>query len=376
MKNPANKLARLIAVVIALIATSIAHAQYSDLLAHGTDDVFWVAQVVSASDGKQRREQTILRARGIGGGETRWVEVARLNDRVIELAGRGSDVVTLLSTRDWLVLWGNGQMTGPSLPNGSMIQTIASDRDSIWAIAIVGSPQGAATTTATTQSSEASSPASVTTLPATTNASAMRTAPGDLALYQLDRGNWVWKSGMPSEMASSDVGRLAMTVVGGYPLISMADADGVLHTYQYGSDNQWIPRGTVTPAGKGPIKLVNAGQAVLWEGGANGAGSIHVLGEKWSQAIPLKVSVEVRQPEARTIAAVSGNLRFLFLDNGKIFEQPFKTDGTSLGSAAELVMPSGNPNPYSWPMVVLVMALLLALAGAVFRRRAPAAKEE
>jgi hypothetical protein len=67
-----------------------------------------VAQVVTSTEGKQKREETIIRARGIGGGQTRWVEVTRLNDRVVNLAARGSDLVTLLESRDWLVLWGSG----------------------------------------------------------------------------------------------------------------------------------------------------------------------------------------------------------------------------------------------------------------------------
>src|SRR3954464_14364073 len=84
MNQPVNRFHCLM-LLVALVAASFVHAQPSDLLAHGTDDVFWVAQVVSSTDGKQRHEETIIRARGIGGGQTRWVEVTRLNERVIDL---------------------------------------------------------------------------------------------------------------------------------------------------------------------------------------------------------------------------------------------------------------------------------------------------
>ena len=200
------------------------------------------------------------------------------------------------------------------------------------------------------------------------------TAPGELALYKLERGTWVWKSTLPSDARTDQSANVGMAIVGGSPLIAVADTDGAIHTYQYGNDNQWTNRGVVTPAQKGPFKLVNAGQAVLWEGGTGGAGSVRVLGEKWSAPVPLKVSTEVRQPEARTIAAVGGNLRFLFLDNGKIYEQTFDPSGKSLSSAAELAMPSGTPNQYNLPMIALVMALLVALAIAVLRRGMPGKK--
>ena len=300
--------------------------------------------------------------------------MTRLNERVINLAGRGSDLVALLDSRDWVILWPNGQMTGPSIPQGSVIQTFASDRESIWAIAIVGTPASLTTSSApsTEPATASASPAPAT--PATT--SATNTAPGDLALFQLDRGTWVWKASLPADVRSDASAAVSMAIVGGRPLVAVADAQGAIHTFQYSSENDWTTRGTISPAEKGPFKLLNAGQAVLWTGGAGGAGSVRVLGDKWSDAVPLKASAEVRQPEARTIASIGGSLRFMFVDNGKIFEQPFKLDGTSVGNAAELSMPAPGGTPYNWPMIVLVMALLVALAGAVFRRSMPTKKPE
>jgi hypothetical protein len=202
------------------------------------------------------------------------------------------------------------------------------------------------------------------------------TEPGELALYKLERGTWVWKSTLPSDARTDQSANVGMTVLGGSPVVAVADSDGAIHTYQYGNDNQWANRGIVTPAQKGPFKLVSTGQVILWEGGAGGAGSVCVLGEKWSAPVPLKVSAEVRQPEARTIAAVGGNLRFLFLDNGKVFEQAFDPTGKALSSAAELAMPAGAPSQYNLPMIALVMALLVALAIAVLRRGMPGKKPE
>jgi hypothetical protein len=380
MNNPVNKLIVIAAAMLVLFASPMLRAQPSDLLAHGADDVYWVAQVVANNDSKQRREETIIRARGIGSGQSRWVEVTRLNARVINLAARGSDLVALLEPRDWLILWGTGQMTGPSIGGGSVIQTIASDRDSIWCIAIQGSPP--TTTAANASTNPATEPSTTaasmpTRAPSISNPSSTQmTEPGELALYKLERGTWVWKSTLPSDARTDQSANVGMTVLSGSPLIGVADIDGSIHTYQYGNDGQWTNRGVVTPAQKGPFKLVATGQAVLWEGGTGGAGSIRVLGEKWSEPMPLKVSAEVRQPEARTIASVGGNLRFLFLDNGKIFEQVFDATGKSLGNAAELPMPSGATNQYNLPMIALVMALLVALAIAVLRRGVPGKKPE
>lgn len=374
MNNRPIKLHVLVAIMIGLLATNV-RAQPSDLLAHGTDDVFWVAQVVTTNDGKQKHEETVIRARGIGGAQTRWVEVTRLNDRVINLASRGSDLVALLNSRDWLVLWDSGQMTGSPIPGGSLIQTMASDRDNIWAIAIVGSPlptTNSSTTAAT--SLPASAPARTLSIgnPSTTQ----MTEPGELALYKLERGSWVWKSTLPSDARTDQSANVSMTIVGGNPLIGVADLDGAIHTYQFGADNQWTNRDTITPAQKGPFKLINTGQGVLWEGGTGGGGSVRVLGEKWSNPIPLKISMDVRQPEARTIAAIGANLRFLFVDSGKIYEQAFDTSGKALSTAAELPLPTGTTMQYNWAMIILVMALLVALAGAVLRRGMPGKKPE
>jgi hypothetical protein len=375
MNKLANKSVAIAAIAFALMSASIV-AQPSDLLAHGAEDVFWVAQVVTTNDGKQRHEETIIRARGIGGGQPRWVEVSRLNDRVINLAARGSDLVTLLDSRDWLILWGTGQMTGPSIPGASVLQTIASDRDSIWAVAIAGSPPAVATTSSTTNPSTTAASVPNATPSISNPSSTQTTAPGELALYKLERGTWVWKATLPGEARTDQTANVAMTVIGGTPVTAVADTDGAIHTYQFSSDGQWITRGSLAAARKGPFKLVDAGQAVLWEGGPGGAGTVRVLGEKWSEPVPLKVSAEVRQPEARTIAAVGGNLRFLFLDNGKIFEQTFDPNGKSLSNATELAMPSASPNQYNLPMIALVMALLVALAIGVLRRGMPGKKPE
>jgi hypothetical protein len=382
MKIRGNKLLSLIVAFMALLALAGAPARAQDLLAHGTDDVFWIAQVVSTSDGGARHDETVIHARGIGGGQTRWVEVTRLDARAINLAARGSDLVALLSSRNWLILWGTGQITGPPLGGGSIIQTMASDRDTIWAIGIVGSPpstEPSTTRTATTNEAVTTTPETTTPSPsmvASTTSPAM-TAPGELALYQFDRGNWVLKARLPGDAhVTGSAAHVSMTVMSGLPLIALADTDGAIHTYQFTKDDQWTSRGVITPARKGPFKLVNAGPAVLWEGGDSGAGAVHVLGETWSKAIPLKVSMEIRQPQARTIAAVAGSLRLLFADNSKIYEQPFKPDGTSLGSAAELVMPSGNDMNYNWVMIGVFVLLLMALGAAVFRRSVPGKKEE
>ena len=69
MSKPFNKLRCIVCLLFALVAGPMTRTQFSDLQAHGTEDVFWVAQVVSTSDGKQRKEATIVRARDIGGGQ-------------------------------------------------------------------------------------------------------------------------------------------------------------------------------------------------------------------------------------------------------------------------------------------------------------------
>src|SRR5436190_1473920 len=161
--NPRGPRAAMLLLLLLLVAVALfsvaasapTTASNSDLLAHGSEENVWVAQIL-----KRPTEKTVIRARTVP--DSQWQELLRLNGRAIDLASRGTSLAVLMENGDWLLVWSGGFSTGPALPNGMKLLAIATDRDMLLGI---GAPGGAGTgsSAATTPSTAA---ASTTTSPA------------------------------------------------------------------------------------------------------------------------------------------------------------------------------------------------------------------
>lgn len=111
----------------------------------------WMAQVQPESTDASAKLTTIIRLRATT--SDRWTEVARLPGRTTSMAVHGSQLAVLQESGDWSLIWLGGSALGPSLPTQSRLLSLASDGNSLWAIAsIVGAlPSTQPSTTSTTQ---------------------------------------------------------------------------------------------------------------------------------------------------------------------------------------------------------------------------------
>jgi uncharacterized RDD family membrane protein YckC len=374
---PLNRTWLFLAIVPLLMLNAAARAQVSDLLAHGSGDRLWLAEVVQQPE-PQGGERTILRTRQTGAGNTQWIELARLNGRVVALANRGNDLVALLDSGDWLIVWSNGRTPGPSLPQGRRILAIASDEHSLYAIGAAPVPN--ATTLAVTQSEladaqveeesqleEASSPATAPTEPWPAEAS--DAAPDRAALFILERGRWVWRTDLPAQVPLDAAAGVALGVVQSRPVLAVARGAKVL-AFEYTVQGTWSDHGEVALREAGPVKVLAAGaRPGIWAAGAGGGGDLFVRGETWSKPIPLQPSEPVRQAQARTLASAGGNLRLFFIENARVREQSFTLEGQPIGTVSELNFPRMPSTPESqWPSIALMIALMFILFGTIRRR--------
>ena len=339
-------------------------AQSRDLLAHGSGERLWLAQIVETGDEQTPGERTILRTRQIGTGDTQWVELARISGRVDALANRHNDVVAKLGQR-WLIIWRGAGTSGPPLPDGRRLLALASDETTLWAL---GGSVDAPAPEMTQESAEGLEAAPSRPLQRPGVSSPQKRP----SLFLLDRGRWSWKADLPTDVAADDVtlDSIALGVIKTRPMLAIRQADQHVATLELAADGSWIDRGTIEPVEPGPIKVLAAGsQPALWAAGSGGAGSVYLLGERWSAPAPLQVGQPVREPDGRALAAVGANLRFFFIDNDRVHEQSFGLDGQPIGEVAELSFPHAPAAPPShWPTVALMAALMFILFGTIRRR--------
>src|SRR3954464_9789570 len=98
-----------------------------DLLAHGTDQPLWVAQVTRPRGIGMTGEKTVLRLRGLGD-EKRWRFAGDVGDRVYALSNRGEELAVVVYD-GWRLVSPSGVRSGTPLPNDSRVVEIAGEGD-------------------------------------------------------------------------------------------------------------------------------------------------------------------------------------------------------------------------------------------------------
>jgi uncharacterized RDD family membrane protein YckC len=347
-----NNLAGLLGCLLALVATVQAAAQSvpQNLLAHGTGEMYWIAQVQSRRSGTKLDEYTIIRGRQVGG-DARWPEIGRVPARVIALANRGAELAVLLESGDWMLLWPGGSAMGRSPQDGSRIVTMGGGPSSLWAIA-VGGRQVSTTDESTT------SPA---------------THPAAAGLYMLEAGQLVRQSALPAAMNAPSIAAMSLAIVGGEPVLGARTDDSRVRMARW-SDGKWESLGDVDAGDAVQMKLIGGMAApVLWLAPASGPGRIHFYSEeRWSDPRPLEVAGYTPASPERVLAAAAQNLRLAFIHDAKLVEQAFDPDGVPIGSAELLptLQPSTEPAPLRWLYTSAAAMLMMVVIGSV-RRGAP-----
>src|SRR5262245_34368039 len=89
-----------------------------DLLAHGTDELYWSADVVPTTE---RRGSTVVngvkttvRVRSMG--QPQWREIALIAAQARDLGNRGDELLVALDDGTWMIVTDDGARSGVPLP--------------------------------------------------------------------------------------------------------------------------------------------------------------------------------------------------------------------------------------------------------------------
>lgn len=386
------------------------------LLAHGTDQVLWLAEV-RLEPGQAQGWRTLLFVRRIGEGET-WQSMGEMAGRAVGLANRGSDLIVLRDDGLWLVRWSGGGQTGlplPLLPQGrGRIIAMASDTERLWAVALVAGGLGglmtqptgeAAGTTgfSSTRGSSSTQGASAgetgATLPsdsrpsmrAATEASSTRSEPLEPlessalrpVLLSLNFVDWRWKAvnELPEGWNLGPESAVSLTIADRTPLLALLDEQKSLRTWRW-INGGWESAGAIHPSQSAEqFKLLNraagTSPATLWSAGVIGAGELY-SGPPWSQPTALASPGDLAGSPLRTLVVAAERLRVFYVKAGseQIYEQQYTPAGAAQGSAVAVETQTTSLRQLQWWIELAAMvALVVAVAAAMRRRRAPPTEE-
>ncbi|HWE04794.1 MAG TPA: RDD family protein [Tepidisphaeraceae bacterium] len=325
-----------------------------NVLAHGTDELYWVAHVVSQPNLTPPGEQTQIFLRRAGGDT--WQHLSDLPTRATCLADMGSQLAVLLSGGDWLLIAEDGSgTTGQYLPGGAQPVTLASDGETLWAVA--ATPAVAATQPASAQ------PA---TLPAAPE------SPSRLVLYMLKEGEWKIADGaaIPADLRADAPVSLAIIDRVPWLAILRGDTVGVLRQ----TPENWRPVSQFTaPPAPAAFKLLSGiAPPVLWLGGIQ-SGRLEFLPSPG----PAR-SASLKETDApitdRTAVFAINSIREIAIVEGKLTEQSYdRQTMLPTGKPATIALP--RPSAQYFSNELWKLAMTLALAFAIFssarRRRDP-----
>jgi uncharacterized RDD family membrane protein YckC len=379
-------------LIAAAPVSSGADANARELLAHGTDQRYWAANVAPVPRSRTPAVKTSIRYRAAGDAE--WREIAEFATPAVALADRGAELLLVLSGGQWSIVSDDGSVrSGTALPGGAGVMELASDGDDVWAVA--AAPKGkmipspatttiAATTTptstnasaATTSAATSSQGATTSTAPApAATRSAPQLPPHDVGLFRLHLGRWSEEDVLPAGVGRDDIRAISMAVVDHRLMVALA-AGLEVRVYTHDERGGWDAGTQVAVLGdRGEIKLLNHGdRPLLWMSDPAGPGVIFTRGDqRWSGPVKLEASPKLAGYDRRTLVVALGRLRLLASNPaGQLAEQFYKLDGFLDGPATEAVtIPRvADERLQQFFQVLVVVVLLVWMIGSMQHRPA------
>lgn len=339
-----------------------AEPRSDDLLAHGSDERFWIARYETPpANLPEASPQTIFYFRGPG--DASFVRFPLRSGRVLSLAHRGTQLAALLEGGDWIMASESGTISeGPPLPDGAQLIDLAGSDDTFWAIGSAGiSPSS---TAAASPASATSAPAA-TTSPATTQASA---APP--SFYKLDNGVWKALAPLPPQAKLGKV-PASLTIIDHVPYLAFADGRVVRVVRHDGS--AWKTAALLSGDGAvvGARLLRGTAAPVVWIIREKGAHSLDFLSDS---SPPRHVALSFNHASVQNLAVAYalGRIRVLFGGGKNLEEQDLDAStGMPCGAVIPVVFQTELPvyGIVHAMQYVIWTALFLAILGAMRFRR-------
>jgi uncharacterized RDD family membrane protein YckC len=377
---------------IALVASArvAAAADGDTVLAHGTDQMYWVAIVSpprstsgpSALVGGATSEsaRSVVQARTNGG--QRWHVLAKLDAPVLGMSHRADSVAVLLGNGQWMLLWSGGGAVGKPLPGRMQMLALGGSSDALWAVGqgnldALPPPSTQPTTsiaalTSDSQERPSTRAGSITapvTAPATATMPAARTA---LGLFEFVGNAWILRAALPDEFdadASSDV---SLTVAGSRPMLAVRDREHALHVLSLDREGRLSDLGKVQRAtSPQSFKLLGSGQPVLlWAATGSPAGMIWRVDQLSAAPKALVAPAKFAAGSPMVLASALGSIRLLFQRDGATWEQTYSMAGEPRGEAQPLPLSDAAPAERfpEWLMLPVLLLLVFLLFGPTRRR--------
>ena len=364
MKTAALRCLALLAALCCLPAPAAqAAAIPRDLLAHGGEDHFWIARVVSGAPATSFESTNLLYRENFGGP---WTQLQSISSRVVSLASQQGELLLALQDGQWMIADDTDIRLGPPPPFDGKILALADEQKVVWAVV---SDQGPTTRSATEPSTQ----------PAPVGPSISAPIHRWL-IYRFGAGVWVTPQKLP-KIDDADFDNLSLAVLNQLPVIAWKRGDGFILITRMNADGSWTtPIAVQSPSGSQDFKLLNAqGNLVLWTSSPPNApqdsmgGQLHE-GDDFSKTISLAV-IGTPPPPAmpQTMAFFEERWRWLTATPTEFYEQDYELDGRT---APDYVPGSGEAEP-SIPLLPYAggasLVVIIAGAAAIAQRRSGAA---
>ena len=349
---------------------ALARAADARLLAHGSDERYWVARVY---EDVERGGAFVTDVYGRSAGDANWAQVARVEGRTVQVAHRGAQLALLMDGGGWLLVSDETVVTGRPPPPGARLLSLAPWGETLAALARVYDPRAAAAPPA-----------------ATAPATARRSPPDSehLALLTLTPQGWVdsgaFDVGGPLPGTPADA---SLAVVEGTPTVAVREGPGAVGVYRRAPAAAAPATGPARPAAvvetDQPIvafTLLGGPIPVLWTVEEGGAARLHWLTPGGVVGTAVDLGAAGGTPAAATrgggVAAAAtfaaGRVRVVYGEGLVLSERVFPAlSPAPAGAAARLVLPRTPvvPPAWEWLQSLMPVLLLFTIIASLRRRR-------
>jgi uncharacterized RDD family membrane protein YckC len=382
-------------------------AAMRNLLAHGTEQQLWCADVVGPRPGlpgaglnsgpNAPAARTVIRFRTSG--QSQWTVIAEIAAPAVALDNRGSELLVVLASGQWRIVSSDGDVrSGIDLPGQARILAIAGgDEGDVWAIGaaaagrmlaepahpVATAPSNSSSTSAVSTAPAIDRPAATTeaspsTAPATSN-HRPHFPPHEVGLFHLVQGTWSEIAPLPGQLKREDLASASLDVIEHRVMLALASRQAGIRIFTHTTAGWSDGRDIAAFNDNDRMKLTDfEGRPLLWVSQAQAPGEIYLGdgGAKWSNAIKLAPPANQKEFDRTALVVALGRLRLLESDGkGRLAEQNYNLDGTLSGAATEAVTaPVPIDTRIAEAMQLLVMAVLVIWIVGAMRQR-PAMQE-